>query len=224
MDAVRPAGGQPRQPPRSLRARRGPAAGGPQRSPTRVAPSPTCRRSLSTARPDALRGGGLVARPLDEDVRGDARAPLLALAGAVAFVLLGACANLAGLALARAAARRRDLAVRVALGAGRGRLLRESLAEWAVLAAAGGGLALLVASWVARGLPALFPATIANLALPRVESVPVDGPVVAFALAAALLVSLVAAVVPAAPRRLDRRRRGAEGRGRAASSGAGGAG
>jgi putative ABC transport system permease protein len=143
-----------------------------------------------------LRGGGLVARPLDEDTRGDARAPLLALAGAVAFVLLGACANLAGLALARAATRRRDLAVRVALGAGRGRLLRESLAEWAILAA-GGGLALLVASWVARGLAALFPATIANLALPKVEAVPVDGVVVAFALAAALLVSLVAAVVPA---------------------------
>jgi putative ABC transport system permease protein len=155
------------------------------------------QKQLEAARPDSLRGGGLVARPLDEDVRGDARAPLLALAGAVGFVLLGACANLAGLALARAAARRRDLSVRVALGAGRGRLLRESFAEWAVLAVGGGGLALLVASWVARGLPALFPATIANLALPRVESVPVDGAVVAFALAAALLVSLVAAVVPA---------------------------
>jgi putative ABC transport system permease protein len=154
------------------------------------------QKQLEVARPDSLRGGGLVARPLDEDVRGDARAPLLALAGAVGFVLLGACANLAGLALARAAARRRDLAVRVALGAGRGRLLRESLAEWAILGAGGGGLALLVASWVASGLPALFPATIANLALPRVESVPVDGAVVVFALGAALLVSLVVATVP----------------------------
>ena len=153
---------------------------------------------LSKERPDVLRGGGLFVKPLDEDTRGDARAPLLALTGAVAFVLLGACANLAGLALARTAARRRDLAVRVALGAGRARLLRESLAEWAVLAGLGGGLAVLVASWAARGLPALFPATIANLALPRIEAVPVDGPVVAFALAAAFLVSLVAATVPAA--------------------------
>ena len=152
---------------------------------------------LSKERPDALRGGGLVARSLDEDVRGDARAPLVALAGAVGFVLLAAAANLAGLALARAFARRKDLAVRVALGAGRGRLLRESVAEWAVLGALGGGLALLLASWAARGLPALFPATIANLALPRVETVSVDGPVAAFALAAALLVSLLAAAVPA---------------------------
>jgi putative ABC transport system permease protein len=153
---------------------------------------------LEAARPDALRGGGLVARSLDEDERGDARAPVLALAGAVAFVLLAACANLAGLALARAAARRRDVAVRVALGAGRGRLVRESLAEWSLLGAAGGGAALLVASWIARALPGLFPATIANLSLPRVESVPVDGAVAAFALAAALAVALVAAAVPAA--------------------------
>jgi putative ABC transport system permease protein len=152
---------------------------------------------LSKERPDALRGGGLVARTLDADVRGDARAPLLALTGAVGFVLLAAAANLAGLALARAYARRKDLAVRVALGAGRGRLLRESAAEWAVLGALGGGLALLLASWAARGLPALFPATIANLALPRVETVSVDAPVAAFALAAALLVSLLAAAVPA---------------------------
>ncbi len=154
------------------------------------------QKQVESERPDALRGGGLVARTLDEDVRGDARGPLLALAGAVAFVLLAAAANLAGLALARAAARRRDLAVRVALGAGRARLLRESLAEWAVLAAIGGGLALLVASWVARALPSLFPSTIANLSLPRVEVVPVDGPVAAFALAAALLVSLLAPPCP----------------------------
>jgi putative ABC transport system permease protein len=139
-----------------------------------------------------------VARGLDEDDRGDARAPLLALLGAVGFVLLAACANLAGLALARAAARRRDLAVRVALGAGRARLLRESLAEWVLLAAAGAVGALLVASWIARALPGLFPATIANLSLPKVESVPVDGPVAAFAVAAALVVVLVAAIVPAA--------------------------
>jgi putative ABC transport system permease protein len=152
---------------------------------------------LARDRPDALRGGGLVAKPLDEDTRGDARAPLLALAGAVAFVLLGAGANLAGLAVARAAARRRDLAVRVALGAGRYRLLRESLAEWLILAALGGGLALVFASALARGLPRLFPATIANLALPRVEAVPVDGPVAAFALAAAMLVSIAAAAAPA---------------------------
>ncbi len=146
---------------------------------------------------DALRGR-LVVRTVDEDVRGDARAPLLALAGAVGFVLLGATANLAGLAVARTATRRRDLAVRVALGAGRGRLLRESVAEWGILAAIGSALALLAASWIARALPGLFPATISNLALPRVEAVPVDGPVVAFALAAALAMSLAAALVPAA--------------------------
>jgi putative ABC transport system permease protein len=156
------------------------------------------QKQLEAARPEALRGGGLVARPLDEDVRGDARAPVLALAGAVGFVLLGAAANLAGLALARAAARRKDLAVRVALGAGRGRLLRESLAEWALLSTVGGGVALMVASWIARALPGLFPATIANLSLPRVESIAIDGPVVAFALTTALLVSLGAALVPAA--------------------------
>jgi putative ABC transport system permease protein len=145
---------------------------------------------------DAIRGR-LVVRTVDEDVRGDARAPLLALAGAVGFVLLGAAANLAGLAVARAATGRRELAVRVALGAGRGRLLRESAAEWGVLATIGSALALPAASWLARALPGLFPETISNLALPRIEAVPVDGPVVVFALGAALAVSLAAALVPA---------------------------
>lgn len=152
---------------------------------------------LTRERPDAVRGGGLVAQPLEAAYRGDAGAPLGALAGAVALVLLVACVNVAGLALARAAGRSEATAVRVALGAGRARLVREALVEAALLSLAGGGVGLALAYGGAGMLPALFPRTISNLSLPRIETVAVDLRVVLFAFGACVFSTLVSGLAPA---------------------------
>jgi predicted permease len=122
---------------------------------------------------------------LKDSVVGQSRLTLLVLAGAVAFVLLIACVNVAELLLARSATRRRELALRSALGASRSRIVRQLFAESLLLAAAGAGLGLLLAQWALRVLLALLPYPI-----PRIEGAGVDGPVLAFT----LLLSLVAAV------------------------------
>jgi putative ABC transport system permease protein len=138
--------------------------------------------------------GGLTfdAIALRDLMLGAVRTPLLVLLGAVGFVLLVACANVANLLLARASARRAELAVRVALGAGRGRLLRQLFTESLVLGIAGGIAGLLIASWGTRALITAKPADI-----PRLENIGLDGTVVAFTLATALLTSLAFGILPA---------------------------
>jgi predicted permease len=123
---------------------------------------------------------------------GEARTPLLMLFAAVALVLLVACANVANLLLARGSARRSELAVRAALGAGRGRLIRQLVAEALLLGAAGGGLGILLAFAGVRALVWAEPADI-----PRLHDVGVDGVVVAFTFACAIVTALVFGVVPA---------------------------
>ena len=132
------------------------------------------------------------ATPLADVIVGDVRTPLLVLLGAVAFVLLVACANVANLLLARASARQAELAVRAALGAGRGRLLRQLLAEAVVLGTGGAILGLAIAFAATRALVAAQPADI-----PRLSDVGVDRAVVIFTFALAIVTSLAFGILPA---------------------------
>ena len=129
---------------------------------------------------------------LNDMMLGDVRRPLLVLLGAVGFVLLVACANVANLLLARASARQVELAVRSALGAGRVRLLRQLLTEAVVLGAAGAAAGLAIAYLATRALVAVQPADI-----PRLEEVGVNAAVVSFTFAIALATSLAFGVLPA---------------------------
>ncbi len=122
-----------------------------------------------------LRDGRVV--PLQDSVTGTVRSPLLILLGAVGFLLLVACANVANLLLAQASVRERELSIRIALGAARGRLIRQFLSEALLLSLIGGILGVLAALWGVAGLVALAPEQ-----LPRLDSVSVSLPVLAFAL------------------------------------------
>ncbi len=123
--------------------------------------------------------------PLQDSLTGHARSPLLVLLGAVGFLLLVACANVANLLLAQASARETELAVRGALGAGRGRIVRQFLAEALLLSLVGGGLGVIAAFWGVAGFVALAPAN-----LPRLDSVSISVPVLAFALLLSAAVAL----------------------------------
>jgi putative ABC transport system permease protein len=123
--------------------------------------------------------------PLSDALVGDVRTALLTLLGAVGLLLLVACANVAGLLLARTTARRKELAVRAALGAGRGRLVRQFLVESLALSLSGGVLGIVFAAWAVRVLPAILPAN-----LPRREGIAINLPVLLFALAAIVAVAV----------------------------------
>jgi putative ABC transport system permease protein len=147
---------------------------------------------LARAYPKEQAGRGADVVPLRETVVGQSRPALLILLGAVALVLLIACANVANLLLARAAVRRREVAVRLSLGASRARLIRQFLVESLVLAAAGALLGALLARW---GLSALGP--LARGALPIAGGIPLDGRVFGFLLLVSALSGLLFGLVPA---------------------------
>jgi putative ABC transport system permease protein len=134
----------------------------------------------------------VTAVPVAERVVGGARRPLVLLLGAAGFVLLVACANVANLMLVRLDARRAELAVRTALGAGRGRIVRQLFVESTVVALAGAALGVAVAWWGLQLLLALQPPD-----LPRFGEVTVDLTVLAFATATALLTALLFGLLPA---------------------------
>jgi putative ABC transport system permease protein len=147
---------------------------------------------LAAEYPRECAGVGATLMPLAAALAGEARPSLLLLLGAVSFLVLIACGNLAGLLVARGAARQHELSVCAALGAGRGRLARQVLSEALLLVTAGGAAGLGLALGVLRLLPALLPRD-----LPRAEDVRLDGALIAYALAAAAVSGLLAAAVPA---------------------------
>lgn len=149
-------------------------------------------RRLAEQYPKANGGRIIQAEPLRQEIVGDVRPTLWLLLGSVSLVLLIACVNVASLLLARAVSRERELAMRAALGAGRGRLIRQCLTESAVLALAGGALGVAVAAAGARPFVTFWPGS-----LPRAEEIHLDWRVLLFAFSASLLSGLLFGLAPA---------------------------
>jgi predicted permease len=149
-------------------------------------------RRLAEQYPQTNAGRSFKAQPLRQELVGEVRSTLWLLLGAVSLVLLIACVNVASLLLARAVSRERELAMRVALGAGRGRLIRQCLTESAVLGLFGGALGVLLAAIGIRPFVLLWPGS-----LPRAEEVSLDWNVLLFAVGASLASGLLFGLAPA---------------------------
>ncbi|HEY1471281.1 MAG TPA: ABC transporter permease [Candidatus Acidoferrum sp.] len=147
---------------------------------------------LAEAYPDIDKNSGVNLFSLKEDVVGDIRPFLLVLLAAVGFVLLIACANVANLLLARSTGRNREFAIRTAMGASPGRVVRQLLTESILLGMAGGALGVLIAAWGTQAAIKVLPE-----ALPRAEDVQIDGRVLLFATVISFVAGILFGLVPA---------------------------
>jgi predicted permease len=148
--------------------------------------------NLAAAYPEANKGMGISLIPLKTDVVGNVKGILLVLLGAVSFVLLIACANVANLLLARSTGRAREFAIRAALGASPARVIRQLLTESVLLGIAGGCIGLLLAKWGVRVLLASLSGTV-----PRSEEIALDGHVLFYTLGISVLTGIVFGLIPA---------------------------
>jgi putative ABC transport system permease protein len=152
----------------------------------------TIARRLETEHPETNSKVGASLLALHDQMVGNIRRPLLVLFAAVAFVLLIACANVANLMLARAAGRAREIAIRAALGASRGRIIRQLLTETGLLVLAGSALGLLLAFWLLRLFASLSPP-----GAPRFDEIGIDAYVLGFTFGTALVTGLLFGLAPA---------------------------
>ncbi|HEY3936369.1 MAG TPA: ABC transporter permease, partial [Bryobacteraceae bacterium] len=148
--------------------------------------------NLAQTYPNADKGAGIGLVPLKKDIVGDVQPFLLVLLGAVGFVLLIACVNVANLQLARSTTRAREFAIRAALGASQSRVIRQLLTESILLGLAGGALGLWLAAWGTQAALRTLPET-----LPRAQDVGLDGRVLIFTLLASIAAGVIFGLAPA---------------------------
>jgi putative ABC transport system permease protein len=179
----------------------------------------TINSQLAAAYPQQNASVAIVMGTLRDRIVGKVQPLLLTLLGAVSFVLLIACANVASLFLARVADRRKEIAVRVALGAGRKALVRQFLTESLVIAFAGGGLGLLWSQWGVKLMLAIIPKDELD-AMPYLKAAQIDPAVLAFTVFAAVITGILFGVVPAIQMSRTDVNQGLRDEGRGASAGA----
>jgi len=148
--------------------------------------------NLARTYPDTNKNAGVLLTPLRQRMLQDIQSTLFILLAAVGFVLVIACVNVANLLLARSGARAREIAIRAALGASRGRVIRQLLTESVILGLCGGVLGLLLAAWGTAGALSIVPGT-----LPRANDVRIDPRVLLFTLIISLLAGILFGLAPA---------------------------